>query len=396
MHISKEVNDVILDAAARTLAGIEKEAKRNEDVRAAEHRAAMAEIGALKERLTLIAGDVASTRDMLSERLLSLRDGVDGKDGAPGPQGDPGPAGLDGTAGADGTSVTYEELSVGLLPSIETLAHHVVVSTFADYVEGPNAPKDGQDGAPGRDAPSLEELSPVIEERVSEAVLAAVSAIPAPKDGADGKDGVDGAPGERGSDGVDGKDGVDGERGADGASVAVDDVIRAMVEHVDGYVEGHIEGCVTEKLATWDKPQDGKDGKDCDMDEVAAMVVAAGAPLREASAALPALVSETLGRLMEEPDTMPDEIVSSVAKAVRLMAEAPDVSERAVSERFSEPRLPPVHVHMTANPAINMPETKAPDVHITVERQKPRKTATTVIEHDAKGRIAKFEQEELD
>jgi hypothetical protein len=60
-------------------------------------------------------------------------------------------------------------------------------------------PKDGKDGAPGRDAPTLEQMAPVLEAFVAQAAQDMAKDIPA---GRDGRDGSPGAPGENGRDGI--------------------------------------------------------------------------------------------------------------------------------------------------------------------------------------------------
>lgn len=144
------------DAVRRVIADLRERADTAEQLRAAEHRAFMAE---QREAMAALTRRV-------EERLAEVRDGIDGKDGAdgrdgergePGPQGEPGRDGQDGAAGADG--------------------------------------RDGQDGAPGKDGIDG-------------------------KDGANGIDGRDGAPGADGAHGIDGKDGdpgAQGDPGRDGA-----------------------------------------------------------------------------------------------------------------------------------------------------------------------------------
>jgi hypothetical protein len=134
-------------------------------------------------------------------------------------------------------------------------------------------PKDGNDGAPGRDGKDCD--MDAVKTMISEAVKA-IPGIPG-KDGAPGSDGMpgvagkdcdmeavkimvadimksipvvhgkDGAPGK---DGEPGRDGVDGAPGRDGTSVTVKD----------------IEGLVKDEVRNWTEglpiPKDGKDGKD--------------------------------------------------------------------------------------------------------------------------------------
>lgn len=101
------------------------------------------------------------------------------------------------------------------------------------------APEDGADGKDGTDAPSLDDLRPIIRAEVAkipapsdgqdgrtpsaEEVAAAITTLcggdcggPAGADGKAGVDGQDGVDGTDGRDGVDGTNGVDGKAGQDG------------------------------------------------------------------------------------------------------------------------------------------------------------------------------------
>jgi len=96
----------------------------------------------------------------------------------------------------------------------------------------------------------------------------------------------------------------------------------------------------------------------------------------------------------------PDDVADQVAKAVRALAERPLMTV-AENEQYNS-RHAPVSIHMPnvivpeiVIPDIHVPEMKAPDVHVTVEQVQKRRTRTIVKEHDARGRILKFEQEEI-
>lgn len=156
------------DAVRRVIADLRERADAAEQLRAAEHRAFMAEQReAMAALIRRVDDRLATVRDG--------RDGIDGKDGADGrdgergeagPQGEPGRDGKDGAPGADG--------------------------------------RDGQDGAPGRDGIDGKDGAAGVDGRDGNDG----------SDGRDGADGKDGAPGERGepgSDGVDGKDAYAGE-----------------------------------------------------------------------------------------------------------------------------------------------------------------------------------------
>jgi Ca2+-binding RTX toxin-like protein len=160
----KAFTEAAADAVARAIAGVQREAERAEALRAAEHRAFMAE-----QREAL-----AGLTRQVSDRLAAVRDGLDGKDGrdgADGRDGKDGAPGADGKDGIDGTNGTNGK----------------------DGLDGKNGAggengrdgKDGVDGAAGRD-------------------------------GADGRDGIDGANGQDGINGIDGKDGANGQDGRDG------------------------------------------------------------------------------------------------------------------------------------------------------------------------------------
>jgi hypothetical protein len=138
MH-SKAFTDAAIEAVARAIADVKREAERAEALRAAEHRAFMAE-----QREAL-----AEMRRAIEAKLATVKDGKDGERGEKGDQGEAGERGEQGPAGSDGV--------------------------------------DGADGRDGADA-DMQALERRLEELVA--------AIPLPKDGQDGADGKDAYPGE--------------------------------------------------------------------------------------------------------------------------------------------------------------------------------------------------------
>jgi hypothetical protein len=186
------------DAVRKMLTDVRTEADRAEALRAAEHRAFMAE----SRQADLIRDrDFADMMRELKDRLASVkdgaagRDGIDGKDGAPGrdgldgvngEDGAPGRDGVDGERGADGADGKHGadgEPGIAGAPG-------------RDGIDG----KDGADGAPGLDGANGVD-----------------GTVGSPgRDGIDGKDGVDGAPGRDGDQGPQGVPGADGRDGIDG------------------------------------------------------------------------------------------------------------------------------------------------------------------------------------
>lgn len=122
----------------------------------------------VREFVNAAVAGVSTRVKAIEDRIVAIKDGVDGKDGAPGPQGergekgDPGPQGErgeQGPAGADGIA-------------------------GKDGVDG----KDGRDGADGITG----------------------------KDGAPGRDGLPGVQGPKGDQGDPGTNGINGKDGRDG------------------------------------------------------------------------------------------------------------------------------------------------------------------------------------
>lgn len=109
----RSFTDAAADAVARAIAGVQRDAQREREIRDAEHRARLAELDA---RISSVAALEIQVRDRLAtlkdgadgkpgERGadgLAGRDGVDGKDGMPGENGKDGERGADGADGRDG------------------------------------------------------------------------------------------------------------------------------------------------------------------------------------------------------------------------------------------------------------------------------------------------------
>jgi hypothetical protein len=138
-------------------------------------------------------------------------------------------------------------------------------------------PRDGRDGSNGKDV-DMAVVKAMIGEAVKEVVpeLRAeierqVKMIPVPKDGkdgADGRDGVDGANGKDGANGIDGKDGTNGINGKD-AVVDTQFVIAEVLKQVPAPRDGvdgkdaapvDVEKLMADVLAKIPTPQNGKDG----------------------------------------------------------------------------------------------------------------------------------------
>jgi hypothetical protein len=174
----KTFTDAAADAVARAIAGVQREAQRERDVRDAEHRARMAELDARIASVAVLERQVA-------DRLATLKDGVAGRDGKDG---------LDGRPGKD---ADQEMISMAIAENVQR-----VLATW-------ERPKDGRDGVDGKDGA-------------------------AGQPGADGKDGRDGADGIAGRDGLDGKDGERGPEGQPGKLPTV----RVWEDRV--YYEGEV------------------------------------------------------------------------------------------------------------------------------------------------------------
>lgn len=103
----------------------------------------------------------------------------------------------------------------------------------ARCLEAIPAPKDGSDGAPGKDADPVD--MDALARLVNEAVGGAMAAVKVPEDGKDGKDG---------------HDGLDGKNGAEGKSVEISDLAPMVAK------------AVGETVALLPPAKDGRDGQD--------------------------------------------------------------------------------------------------------------------------------------
>jgi len=102
---------------------------------------------------------------------------------------------------------------------------------------------------------------------------------------------------------------------------------------------------------------------------------------------------------VQDVDTAPDDVAALVSRAIRLMAESPEIVSGETEKGFGggvNIHLPNVVVPDVVIPEIKLPEIKMPPVHVNVEQPKKRRTRTVVTEHDTRGRVKKFEQEEID
>jgi hypothetical protein len=192
---------------------------------------------------------------------------------------------------------------------------------------------------------------------------------------------------------------LNGKDGADGKSIAIDDVAPLIAAEISKHV------------ASIPAPKDGKDGRD-------GTGISNAAIKRDGSLMVTLSNGQAIdigpvvgrdgvdgrdgspGRDAESIDDCPDEICTSVAKALRLMAETPEINRAEVTGH--QERSSPVHVHMPnvivpdiVIPDIHVPEMKAPDVNVTVMQPPKRKTMKTVKEFDANGRIKKILEEEV-
>lgn len=239
--------DAALDAVARAVADVRREADRAEQLRAAEHRAFMAEqresLAEMRRAIEVRLAEVKDGRDgvdgkdgqdgrdadmdALTKQIECLvaqipvpENGKDGRDGergekgesgAAGERGEQGPAGSDGANGVDGRD--------GVDADMDALKQHI-----EELVAAIPAPKDGKDGADGKDAyPGAAKglFSPEAEYLARDVVQLNGSAWMAKIDGPGdcpgegwmllagrGKRGDRGDKGERGIEGKSGKDGA--------------------------------------------------------------------------------------------------------------------------------------------------------------------------------------------
>lgn len=147
-------------------------------------------------------------------------------------------------------------------------------------------PKDGKDGAPGKDA-DLDAVAQMIGEAntgVRVYFEQAIAALPKPERGEKGDKGDPGAPGKDGKDGLNGRDGVDGK------SISLDDIRACLADLVSealaripvprncvgGYIDrrGHLFLRFSDGSDSDLGEVAGKDGKDCDIELVRSQVAA--------------------------------------------------------------------------------------------------------------------------
>lgn len=184
----KAFTDAAADAIARSIAGMQREAQMERELRDAEHRARLAELDARIAAIRELEGRV-------TQRLAEVRDGRDGKDGIDG---------KDGRDGVDGVSPDAQEICTIIHDDCARIAAEVARVTVDAWTK----PRDGRDGVDGKDADP---------EMIRAMIAEAIAEMPKPQDGAPGRDGKDG---RDGIDGKDGRDGVDGQNGRDGADGA--------------------------------------------------------------------------------------------------------------------------------------------------------------------------------
>jgi collagen type III alpha len=197
--------DALADALGRVVADVQRQARKDIELIAAECRVMVAnlklEIAAFKEEVHRLH---AEDRQRLGVALAAVKDGEpgapgkDGRDGIDGKDGAPGQAGRDGIDGKDGAPGQAGRDGI-----------------------------DGKDGAPGRDGVDG------ISGRDGTPGLAGTDG----RDGIDGKDGAPGLPGERGlpgQDGLEGKPGRDGRDGLPGLNGKDGEPGRAGLDGKDG------------------------------------------------------------------------------------------------------------------------------------------------------------------
>lgn len=198
------LTDAAVDSVARAIAEVKREAERAEALRAAEHRAFMAE-----QREVLLGMRIA-----VEAKLAQVKDGKDGErgekgdPGEKGDRGDQGIAGSDGSNGADGRDGADADMEA-LERKLEELVAAIPV------------PKDGKDGADAYPGEARGLFDPAAEYLARDVVALNGSAFMAKIDNPGdcpgegwmllaqrGKRGEKGDRGERGITGINGKDGA--------------------------------------------------------------------------------------------------------------------------------------------------------------------------------------------
>jgi len=200
--------------------------------------------------------------------------------------------------------------------------------------------------------------------------LAALKAVPAPKDGRDGVDGVPGEkgePGERGADGAPGIDGKEGPSGRDGIDGLAGKDGAAGLNGKDGASigggvidrDGVLQVTLTDGKVIPFGVVVGKDGKDFDQSEIAAL--------------------------------------RSAIDAMQTGKVDNDLSDREF-ERRVEAALAESQVEVVRDAVVGaMREAPRPTINVSVPITMPRRGKEIMtVEHDAKGRIKRSIKEEVD
>lgn len=201
----------------------------------------------------------------------------------------------------------------------------------------------------------------------------------------------------------------------DGSSVSVDDVAPIIIAEV------------AKRFEALPVPKDGTTPTEADIEPIVARAVAAIPKAKDGVGVAGAIIDrdgnlvltttdgaqKELGKVVgkdgidaevslansEEFATAPDDVAMTISKAIRLMAETPEIVSREAENGNGggvNIHLPNVIVPDVVIPEIKLPEIKMPPVSVTVVQPKKRNTRTTVKEHDSRGRVLKFEQEEID
>jgi hypothetical protein len=325
-------------------------------------------------------------------------------------------------AGQDGKSVTIDEVKPVLKALVDDEVIPFIEARLETEISAIPVPENGKDGT----SVTVDDVRPVIEE----AVAKAVAQIPVPQDGKSVEpEVVEAMVHAAVSKAV--SEIPPAEPGKDGTSVTLDQVEPVVLAEVKRLV------------AEFPVPQDGKS---VTPDEVAPLVAAevekavAKIPVPKDGVGMAGSFIDREGNLvitltdgtakalgpvigrdgrdgvdgksadvpdlseLEELTSLPDEINERIAKAVRLMAETPvvDIAAAGFQQNLMAPAVkaqPDIHVHMPEIKEMRVSmEAKIPPQEIVVQNQlpPPRKTRTVVEEHDARGRVKKFRQEEIE
>jgi len=174
--------------------------------------------------------------------------------------------------------------------------------------------------------------------------------------------------------------------------------LKPEVEGLSKIITQEIPGEVAKAVEKLPTP---KDGNSVSVEDVAPLILAEVAKRFEAMPVPKDGASPTAADIepVVQGAIAPDDVAMNVAKAIRFMAETPEIVERETAGSFGggvNIHLPNVVVPDVVIPEIKLPEIKMPPVHVNVEQPKKRRTRTVVTEHDTRGRVKKFEQEEID